>query len=114
MKYVTYLFSIIFVITTLQVEAKNPRNNKQKQQQQKALSEQRKKEAAERAKKDKINQSIDEVMKNCDKNNDRSLTLEEFTNGSGDRKSAQEKFSRWNKNHDRYLSRTEVQSMLGF
>jgi hypothetical protein len=114
MKYVSYLFSIIFVITTLQVEAKNPRNNKQKQQQQKALAAEKKKEAAERAKKDKINLSIDEVMKNCDKNNDRSLTLEEFTNGSGDRKSAQEKFSKWNKNHDRYLSRTEVQSMLGF
>jgi hypothetical protein len=54
MKYVSYLFSIIFVITTLQVEAKNPRNNKQKQQQQKALAAEKKKEAAERAKKDKI------------------------------------------------------------
>ena len=52
-------------------------------------------------------------MEDLDLNHDKSLTLEEFKGSEKDAKSAESKFDLYNKNKDRYLSKTEIQDMLG-
>ena len=110
MKTTLTLIALIALTGVLPVQAQRNRRNGAAQR---AQAQERKKEQQERAKKDKINKEIDGFLKDRDRNNDKSLTLEEFVSGEGNAKAAESKFQEHNKNKDRYLSRTEIQEMLG-
>ncbi len=110
MKKLVYLITLLVFVGSLPVHAQRNRRNGAAQ---KAAAEKRKKEEAEKAKKDKINNEIEAFIKDRDRNRDKSLTLEEFTSGEGDAKAAETKFQEYNKNKDRYLSKTEIQALLG-
>lgn len=108
MKKIAFILALFVYAGVLPVEAKK-NNNKQNQKAQ----QEKKKEAAERAKKDRMNQEIEDYIAGRDKNKDKSLTLEEFVAGESDAKAAEAKFTEYNKNRDRYLSKTEVKELLG-
>ena len=69
----------------------------------------REKKRAESAKKRK---SINDFMDPLDKNNDGSLTLDEFLEGETDKEAGKKKFDRYNKNGDRSLTKGEIEAML--
>lgn len=110
MKKLVYLIALLVFVGSLPVHAQRNRRNGAAQ---KAAAEKRKKEEAERAKKEKINNEIEAFIKDRDRNRDKSLTLEEFASGESDAKAAETKFLEYNKNKDRYLSKTEIQELLG-
>lgn len=110
MKKIVSLVTLIALIGALPLHAQRNRRNGAAQ---KAMAAERKKEQEEKAKKDKINSEIDAFMKDRDRNRDKSLTLEEFASGESDAKGAEAKFQQYNKNKDRYLSRKEIQELLG-
>lgn len=110
MKKISYLFSLFLVIAVLPVEAKEDNRNKQAQQ---AQAKKDKEKKAAREKKDKINKAVEDFLEDRDKNKDKSLTLEEYASGEKDATSAESNFQQYNKNKDRYLSRTEIMEMLG-
>ncbi len=109
MKKILYFLTCYLLLGSLPVAAQ--RNRGRNQAVQRAIAEKKKKEAAEKAKRDKINGEIDDFLKDHDRNKDGSVTLEEFSgSGGGD---AASKFAQYNKNRDRYLSKKEIQEMLG-
>jgi hypothetical protein len=110
MKKLVYLITLLVFVGSLPVHAQRNRRNGAAQ---KAAAEKRKKEEAEKAKKEKINNEIEAFVKDRDRNRDKSLTLEEFLSGESDAKAGEAKFQEYNKNKDRYLSKTEVQELLG-
>ena len=109
MKKFAFILALFVFVGGLPVEAKK-NNNKQNQ---KAAQEREKKEKAEREKKDRINKEIEDYLADRDKNKDKSLTLEEFASGESDAAAAASKFTQYNKNKDRYLSKAEIKDMLG-
>jgi Ca2+-binding EF-hand superfamily protein len=76
-----------------------------------------KKKKEEREKKRKENaekrDALEDYMSGVDKNKDGSLTFEEFISGESDAAEGKRKFDRFNKNGDRYLTKTEILEMLG-
>ena len=94
------------------VEAKN-NNNKQQQAAAAARAKKAKEEKAEKEKRDKISRAIDSFLEDHDKNHDKSVSLEEYVAGEKNAGDAEKKFQEYNKNKDRYLSKTEIQEMLG-
>ncbi len=109
MKKTFYLLTCFLLLGSLPVMAQRNRN----QAMQKAMAAKRKQEAAEKAKRDKISSAIDDFLEDHDRNKDGSVTLEEFSGSSTDVSGAADKFSQFNKNRDRYLSKKEIQEMLG-
>lgn len=110
MKKILYFLTCFLLLGSLPVAAQ--RNRGRNQAAQKAIAEKKKKEAAEKAKRDKIDNAIDDFLEDHDRNKDGSVTLEEFSSAAGG-KDAEGKFAQYNKNRDRYLSKKEIQEMLG-
>ncbi len=73
---------------------------------QKRKAERLKKRKQRAAKREKI----DRFMEPIDKNNDNSISEEEFLAENPDGKS---KFDQYNKNKDGYLTKSEIEDMLG-
>jgi hypothetical protein len=115
MKKIICLLSLFIFVSSLPVEAQNRRNQNNKQQQAAAAARAKKakEEKAEKEKRDKINRAIDSFLEDHDQNHDKSVSLEEFVGGEKDAAAAEKKFQAHNKNKDRYLSKTEIQEMLG-
>lgn len=111
MKKILYFFTCFALLGSLPLAAQRNRN-RNNQALQRAIAEKKKKEAAEKAKRDKINGAIDDFLKDHDRNKDGSVTLEEFS-GSAAGNDAESKFAQYNKNRDRYLSKKEIQELLG-
>ena len=110
MKKIIYLLSLIIFVSSAPVEAKNNNNNKQAAAARAAKAKQ---EKAEKEKRDKINKAIESFLEDHDKNHDKSVSLEEYVAGETNAADAEKKFTEYNKNKDRYLSKTEIQEMLG-
>ena len=72
-----------------------------------------KREEEERKAREKKRNAIQEYLRKKDKNNDGSLTREEFQTGEADAKAADKKFDQYNKNGDRSLSKSEIGGLLG-
>lgn len=85
-----------------------------KKQIQKANREKEKQERKEREAREKRSKAIDAYLTRYDGNKDGSLTKDEFLAGNTDKTSTAEKFDKFNKNGDRYLSKSEIAEMLGF
>jgi len=99
------LLALSFCLIT-PVEAKGGNNNKEAQK-RKAERETKRKERADKR------EALDEFMKPRDKNNDGSLTIDEFLSGESDKEAGMKKFEQYNKNGDRSLTKTEIEDMLG-
>ena len=99
----------LFAVFCVPAEAKN-RNNRQ-------IAEQARKEKArkekERAERKEQRDKLGAFMKPRDANKDGSLSKDEFLAVESDRAGGEEKFKRFNKNGDRFLSKSEIQAMLG-
>ena len=102
-KILALLITSAFLIAPVEASKKGAaRKKKQEEKQQKREENARKRDA------------ISDFMKERDKNNDGSLTKEEFLSGETNKEEGEKKFDRYNKNKDRYLSKAEIAEMLGF
>jgi|688.fasta_scaffold1085025_1 hypothetical protein len=89
-------------------EAQNQKKAAQnKAQMRKQEREEKRNERAEKR------DAIEEFMGPRDKNNDGSLTLDEFLSEESDREEGTKKFQQFNKNGDRSLTKSEIAAMLG-
>lgn len=80
---------------------------------QKANREKEKQEQKEKAAREKRSKGIDQFLTPRDGNKDGSLTRDEFLTNEADKVRAGAKFDQFNKNGDRYLSKSEIAEMLG-
>jgi hypothetical protein len=103
--------SILLIIASLvvSVDAKPGRRGGQP----KRDKAEEKREEEERKAREKKRDAIQEYLRKKDKNNDGSLTREEFQTGESDAKAADKKFDQYNKNGDRSLSKSEIEDLLG-
>lgn len=109
------IFPIVFLVVSSVLAAPSAdARGWNKKQIQKANREDAKKEKKEREAREKRSKAIDDCLTARDGNKDGSLTRDEFLTGESDKKSAAEKFDKFNKNGDRYLSKSELATMLGF
>ena len=113
MKKIIYLLSLIIFVSSLPVEARNNNNNKQQQAAAAARAKKAKEDKAEKEKRDKISKAIESFLEDHDKNHDKSVSLDEYVASEKNAGDAEKKFQEYNKNKDRYLSKTEIQEMLG-
>jgi Flp pilus assembly protein TadD len=101
----------LFAVFATPAEAKKRGNNSQKAAEQ-AQKEKARKEK-DRAESRKVREKISAFMQPRDKNKDGSLTKEEFLSGETDKAAGEKKFSQFNKNNDRALYKSEIQTLLG-
>lgn len=113
MKHKLLIFTLAALSLAVTVEAKNVKGNNNAAQISKNQKAQKDKAAAEKAERDKKRESVDAVLKLKDKNGDGSLTKEEYVAGETDADAAEKRFDKFNKNKDRYLSRQELETLLG-
>ena len=105
MKALTVLIAMLSL--TAAVEAKA---NKQSAAKAKQAELQKKKEKKEKENK---REALNAVLKAKDKNDDGSVTKDEYLTGEADQEAAAKRFDQFNKNGDRSLSRTELEDSLG-
>ena len=110
MKPIVYFLSALMLVATAEAKKKGGGkrgNNERAKQEQKEKEEKKKAREKER-------DAIEEFLKGKDKNNDKSLSLDEFLTGESDVEGATVRFNDANKNGDRYLTKMEISAMLGF
>lgn len=112
MKSLKYLAmcSLIAVFAAPIAEAKGKGNNRQIQER---IRKEKERKEKERAAKKKEREEIDSFMEPRDTNHDGSLSREEFLSEEKDKADGEAKFDQFNKNKDRYLSKGEIEEMLG-
>jgi len=110
MKYKLFVFALTALSLIVTAEAKKGGNNAA---QRARIQQEQKKKAAEKAERDKKREAVDGVLKDKDKNDDGSLTRDEYIAGEANADEAGKRFDQFNKNKDRYLSRQEIETMLG-
>lgn len=98
------ILALLVLSFVLIAPAEAQKNNKKEKEEEKK----RKREENENRR-----NALDEFIKPRDKNKDGSLTLDEFLNVEIDKDAAKKKFEQYNENGDRYLTRSEIASMLG-
>lgn len=67
----------------------------------------------EKAARDKKRDAVNEILKAKDKNDDGSLSLQEYLTGETDVEAATKNFEKFNKNKDRALSKEEIAASVG-
>lgn len=67
----------------------------------------------EKAARDKKRDAVNEILRAKDKNNDGSLSLQEYLTGETDVEAATKNFEKFNKNKDRALSKEEIAASVG-
>ena len=112
MKLLVSLLTFSIALGMLPLEAQNCRN-RQNAAMQRALAEKRKKDQEKKAARDRVNKAVDEFLNEFDNNGDGSVTEQEYVTVSSNAKEAAATFKEFNKNRDRYLSKTEVKDLLG-
>ncbi len=88
------------------VEAKQPEISEKKKQEEAEKKKEKEKREANR-------QAVKEVLDVKDKNNDGSLTQDEYLTGEADAEAAKKEFEKYNVNGDRFLSKKELEKSLG-
>lgn len=107
MKPIPVLIAALALVTPLHAKQKNKGGGLSPEQKQEQAEKQ--KEKAEREKK---RLAVKEVLDAKDKNNDGSLSLDEYLVGETDVEAAKAKFTKININGDRYLSKGELEKDL--
>lgn len=100
------LLSLLIVTLSLGVPVEAAQNNNKG----KAKEAEKKKEKEERARK---RDAIEAIMGPKDKNRDGSLTKDEYLADESDKEAAGKRFDQYNKNGDRYLTKSEIEDSLG-
>jgi hypothetical protein len=113
MKKIICLLSFVLFVSSLPVAAQNTREQQQAAQARAARQKKLMEDQAEKMRKNNINKAIDDFLDTHDKNKDKSVTFEEYVAGETNAADAEKKFKQYNKNNDRYLSKSEIQEMLG-
>lgn len=103
-------FVSLFAVLAVPAEAKNRGANQRAAEQAKKEKARKEKERAEKKQK---RDELGAFMKPRDANKDGSLSKEEFLTGESDKAAGEQKFNQFNKNGDRFLSKSEIQSLLG-
>lgn len=101
-------------LTTLAITPCAEAGGWNRKQIQKANREKAKQERKEKEAREKRSKAMDEFLTARDVNKDGSLTRDEFLTVESDKTKGGEKFDKFNKNGDRYLSKSEIAEMLGF
>jgi hypothetical protein len=104
----TSLFFVIAITLISPVQAGKQKKGGMSPEQQK--EQQEKKE--EKAKREKTRLAVKEILDVKDKNNDGSLSLDEYLIGESDAEGAKTKFTKININGDRYISKGELEKSL--
>ncbi len=107
------LMSALLLVAT--AGAENARKTDSKPKDETQQQERQRKDKEKKDKKDakeKKRTGVKEILDAKDKNNDGSLSLDEFLTGETDTAAATEKFNAANKNGDRFLSKGEIADML--
>ncbi len=106
MKPFVYLLAALALISTAEAKKGNKGNNEKAKQEE----AKKKKEKEER---DRKRDAVKEFLDKKDGNNDGSLTLDEYLVGESSAEEATKRFNEYNKNGDRYLSKKEIEELLG-
>jgi Tfp pilus assembly protein FimT len=109
MKAIAIALVAILAVFATPAEAKGGGNKRANEQAKKKEAEKKKEREEREARRDKI----EAFMKDRDGNKDGSLTKDEFISGETDKTEGGKKFDEYNKNKDRYLSKSEIQNLLG-
>lgn len=72
-----------------------------------------KQQEKERQERERKRTAVAEFLNKKDKNNDGSLSLDEYLADETNKEAARKKFDQFNKNRDRSLARSEVEALLG-
>ena len=72
-----------------------------------------KREQKEREARERKRETIQMFMDQKDRNHDGSLSLDEYLISEPDKTAAEKKFNQFNKNGDRLLSKSEIETLLG-
>jgi DNA replication protein DnaC len=110
------LASSLLVAVGTHAEAQNRNNRNNNNYNQRALEEARKKKAErdkKRAQSKKNHEAVKKYLETYDTNKDKSISRDEFLAAAHDKARAESEFDKFNKNKDRYLSRKEIEAMLG-
>ncbi len=106
MKPLVFLLAACSLVATVEAKQNNKGGNK-------AAEAAKAKQKAEQEARDKKRLAVKAVLDAKDTNQDGSLTRDEYLVGEADADAAGKKFDQYNKNHDRYLSKDEIEAMLG-
>ncbi|MCW1926226.1 hypothetical protein OKA05_26955 [Luteolibacter arcticus] len=101
---------IVLIIASLVVSVDAKPNRAAQRKRDKA---EEKREAQERKAREVKRDAIQGYLDKKDKNHDGSLSRDEFLTGEADQKAAGKKFDTYNKNGDRALSKSEIETLLG-
>lgn len=108
MKPIIYLTSALILIATAEAKKQSETKGNNERARQERTEKQEKKDARNNKR-----EAVNKVLDAKDKNNDGSLTQDEYLAGEVDVESSTQQFKDANKNGDRYLSRGEIAEMLG-
>ncbi len=107
MKPLVFLLAACSLVATVEAKQNNNKNSAKAAQAAKA------KQKAEQEARDKKRNAVKVVLDAKDTNHDGSLTREEYLVGESDADAGGKRFDQYNKNHDRYLAKDEIEAMLG-
>lgn len=111
MKPLAYLIALCALALAVPAQAK--RGNGLTPQQRKQIQEKKKKEEAERKAHEKMRKAVEAVLAKKDSDHDNILTKDEYLTGEADPKAAAAKFTKFDKNNDGSLSKSEIATSLG-
>ena len=104
----TSFFFIIAIALISPVQAGKQKKGGMSPEQKKEQQEKQK----EKEKREKTRLAVKEILDVKDKNNDGSLSLDEYLIGEADAEGAKVKFTKININGDRYISKGELEKSL--
>jgi hypothetical protein len=107
MKPTILLIAFLSLVTPLHAKQKKKGGGMSPEQKQEQAEKQK-----EKAEREKTRLAVKEILDAKDKNNDGSLSLDEYLIGETDMEAAKAKFTKINVNGDRYVSRGELEKDL--
>ncbi len=99
------------MLPALPAEAKKKKKNKQKSAQNQKAEQEKQERARQR---EERREAVKDFLADRDKNGDGSLTREEFLSGAQNKENGNQEFDAYNKNGDRYLTKSEIEALLGY
>lgn len=111
MKYLAYLITALSLIAA--VDAKPRCNNHRGNQMSAQAKAAKAKKEKERKERDEKNKKINDFLDDMDTNHDGSIHKDEYLAGKNNKDGSLRKFEEANKNHDSYLTKSEIADLLG-
>jgi membrane protein involved in colicin uptake len=105
--------SVVLAITAILVVPAEAKGRNANQRAAEQARKEKAREEKERAQRKKQRDELSAFIKPLDANKDGSLSKDEFLSGQTDKAAGVKKFDQHNKNGDRFLSKSEVQEMIG-